>query len=72
MKFRFEEYDKKWLYDSRDEILYDIVDGDCYPSKNNIIKLSKFNPYARVTGRYVTNPYNVRTRCYVDVNDLEK
>lgn len=67
MKSRFEEYDKKWLYDFKDDILYNIVDDDCYPSKIDIIKLSKFNPYAKVTGRYVTNPYNVRTQCYVDV-----
>lgn len=62
MKTRFYEYDNKWLYDIKEDKLYDIVDNDCYLSDIDIMKLNKFNPYAEITGRYVVNPYNVCKR----------
>lgn len=62
MKTRFQEYDEKWLYDLRENKMYEIVDKDCYLSDIDIVKLSKFSPYAEITGKYVVNPYNVRKR----------
>ena len=60
MKIRFYEYDKKWLYDAKNKMLYDIVDNDCYKSKIDMVQLTKFNPFAKVTHTYVINPYNVK------------
>ena len=60
MKVRFQEYDGKWLYDTKKKELFDIVDNDCYNSKIDMVQLTKFNPFAKLTHTYVINPYRVR------------
>lgn len=60
MKVRFQEYDGKWLYDTKKKELFDIVDNDCYKSKIDMVQLTKFNPFANLTHTYVINPYRVR------------
>jgi hypothetical protein len=60
MKVRFQEYDGKWLYDTKKKELFDIVDNDCYKSKIDMMQLTKFNPFAKLTHTYVINPYRVR------------
>ena len=60
MKVRYQEYDGKWLYDTKKKVLYDIVDKDCYRSKIDMIQLTKFHPFARLTKTYVVSPYRMR------------
>lgn len=59
MKARFEEYDEKWLYDTKKDVLYEIVDNECERCEFGIVQLTKFCPYAEVTNTYDKNPYKV-------------
>ena len=63
MNVRFQEYDEKWLYDTKKKKLYEILDSrDCELCKFDMIQLTKFCPFAKVTATYAINPYNVVKR----------
>ena len=59
MDKRFKEYDKKWLYDSKKDRLYEIVDKECVRSKFGIIEITKFSPYSTLTATYENSPYKM-------------
>jgi len=66
-KARFVEYDKKWLYDIKEDKLYKIIDDKEYePCKFGIVQLSKFCPYAEITNTYHINPYKFRNEMEIE------
>ena len=59
MEARYLEYDRKWLFDSIENKLYDIVENTCVPCKFDIMQLTKFCPYAELTASYDNCPYEI-------------
>ncbi len=57
MKIRYYEYDKKWLYDRKENKLFEITGNECELCKFGIVQLTKFCPYVKETGKYEENPY---------------
>lgn len=58
----YREYENRWLYDSKKDKLYDLIDGYCYICKYNVIQLSKFHPYVKSVAEYDANPYVIKKK----------